>query len=292
MNIVIYHDNCDDGFCAAWVMHKKLDSNIVLVPCRYGQRPPLPMINKRDDVWIVDFSFPKDDLDQIIAASRYTRLYDHHRTAFQALAGVDDPTPLEVWEDEGPAHRIVLNNDESGASLTWAEEFPTQMMPMLVRYVRDNDLWQHNLPYTRAFKHHLRLYPYNLTEWDKLERLLEKEYQREVFIQEGLLLEKAFDKYVQENARHAYPATIQGFDGVLLACNSPHAFASDLGHILAERAGGLGLVYTEGVDKMYVSLRATGDVDSSAVAKLYGGGGHKGASGFTCAFDARPWVRV
>jgi nanoRNase/pAp phosphatase (c-di-AMP/oligoRNAs hydrolase) len=65
--------------------------------------------------------------------------------------------------------------------------------------------------------------------------------------------------------------------------NCPGMFASDIGNILAKSSPvGVGFTYcTEDGVNMKCSLRGTGQVDVSNLAKILGGGGHHNAAGFT-----------
>jgi nanoRNase/pAp phosphatase (c-di-AMP/oligoRNAs hydrolase) len=67
-----------------------------------------------------------------------------------------------------------------------------------------------------------------------------------------------------------------------LAANCPPHLTSDVGHELANQSGTFGLCWTlskEGLTAQ-CSLRSNGDYDVSAIAKAFGGGGHKNAAGF------------
>lgn len=66
-----------------------------------------------------------------------------------------------------------------------------------------------------------------------------------------------------------------------LAANCPPHLQSDVGHELANQSGTFGLLWH--IDKGNVcrcSLRSNGDYDVSAIAKAFGGGGHRNAAGF------------
>ena len=67
-----------------------------------------------------------------------------------------------------------------------------------------------------------------------------------------------------------------------LAANCPPFLTSDVGHELANQSGTFGLCWTLNKDKPVAncSLRSNGDYDVSAIAKAFGGGGHKNAAGF------------
>jgi nanoRNase/pAp phosphatase (c-di-AMP/oligoRNAs hydrolase) len=56
---------------------------------------------------------------------------------------------------------------------------------------------------------------------------------------------------------------------------------SEIGHELATTGGTFGLIWYLGENnKAKISLRSNGDHDVSAIAKQFGGGGHKNAAGF------------
>ena len=68
-DICIYHDNCDDGFAAAWVIHKKWNG-VDFRPCNYGHPAPDQNIDGKH-ILIADFSFPAETL--IALAGRAAR---------------------------------------------------------------------------------------------------------------------------------------------------------------------------------------------------------------------------
>lgn len=77
-----------------------------------------------------------------------------------------------------------------------------------------------------------------------------------------------------------------------LAVNT-NVHMSEVGHELANQSGSYGLVWYLGSDNMAkVSLRSNGDYDVSAIAKQFGGGGHKNAAGFSLPITTLlEWLR-
>lgn len=66
-----------------------------------------------------------------------------------------------------------------------------------------------------------------------------------------------------------------------LMANCPTHLTSDVGHELANQSGTFGLLWSITKDgHCACSLRSNGDYDVSAIAKKFGGGGHKNAAGF------------
>jgi hypothetical protein len=67
-----------------------------------------------------------------------------------------------------------------------------------------------------------------------------------------------------------------------LAANCPPHLTSDVGHELANQSGTFGLCWTLGQSGTVAkcSLRSNGEYDVSAIARTFGGGGHRNAAGF------------
>ena len=83
--LVLYHANCWDGFCAAWIAKKAL-GDIEAIPVQYGQDPPIDFCGR--DVYILDFSYPRGEMENIIRSSNRVVVLDHHKTAQKELDGL------------------------------------------------------------------------------------------------------------------------------------------------------------------------------------------------------------
>ena len=105
--LVIYHANCWDGFCAAWVARMAL-GDIEAMPAYYGAPPP--MCEGRE-VYILDFSYPRETMRQLVAAAAHVTILDHHKTAESELAGLD--------EELAPDLVVVFDMTKSGGRLSW-----------------------------------------------------------------------------------------------------------------------------------------------------------------------------
>jgi hypothetical protein len=91
------------------------------------------------------------------------------------------------------------------------------------------------------------------------------------------------EHYVKEAAAEARRGFLKTSDGVFLTAevvNCLYLNCSEVGNVLAQRAD-VGITWFERADgKTQFSLRSTGDIDVSRIAKTYGGGGHLHAAGF------------
>lgn len=286
--LCIYHGNCADGFTAAWVVWKAFDE------CEFHagvhQDPP-PDVTGRDVIF-VDFSYKRPVLDEMAKTARSIVILDHHKTAEADLA---DFTGLpsgrgklahwdiaHVWRglDDLGYPRIAADFDmeRSGAQMAW-DYFNDYIdeRPLLVDYVGDRDLWRFKLAGSREVNAYIFAHAYDFATWDRLQTEIASDLDG--VIGKGAAIEKKHHKDVAELVANNRREMIIGGYTVPVA-NLPYTLASDAGHLLAEGAP-FGVCYWDTPDGRVFSLRSTdAGLDVSEIAKGYGGGGHRNASGF------------
>ena len=279
--LCIYHGGCADGFGAAWVVRRAFADYVEFVAASYNQPPP--DVTGRN-VLIVDFSYKRAVLEQMIETARSILVIDHHRSAAQDLvAWLGAPPTWEAWRTiegtEHPALRIsaLFDMDRSGAGLTWDYFNPGQPRPPLIDHIEDRDLWRFRLPHTRPVHAVLMSYPYDFGVWDDI--AMRVEAQDPVLIAEGVAIDRRLLKETHEViGAGKRRMTIAGHD--VPACNAPYLMASDAGNIMGEGEP-FAATYFDGPDGRAFSLRSRGaGLDVSEIAKLFGGGGHRNAAGF------------
>ena len=277
--LVIYHANCWDGFCAAWIAKKAL-GNIEPFPANYGSEPP--DVTSRV-VYVLDFSYSREAMERIVTSARRTVVLDHHKTAMSALEGLHQPeTGIDVWFDM----------TKSGCRMTWEwfwlmefrdmsieqRPFPALVRqdraPWLVDYTEDRDLWRHALPETEAINAALRSYPLSFDLWDQFAQ----KDPISTLAYEGRAIRRAERQIVETHVRNAKEIDFDGHQ--ILSVNATVLFSEIAGELSKGRP--FGACYFDRKDgKRQWSLRSDDDgVDVSAIAKLHGGGGHAHAAGF------------
>lgn len=156
----------------------------------------------------------------------------------------------------------------------WFNGTDTTRMPELLRHIEDRDLWRFELHGTREIHASVFSYPYDFNEWDVL-----MEADLECLRQEGVAIERKHHKDVGELVGVTKRRMVIGGYDVPVA-NLPYTLTSDAGHLMAQGEP-FAACYWDTPGGRVFSLRSTeAGVDVSAVAKLYGGGGHRNASGF------------
>lgn len=277
--LCIYHGNCDDGFAAAWVVREVLASAVEFYPGVYQQDPP--DVTGRDVIF-VDFSYKKPVLEKMAAEANSILILDHHKTAMEDLADYGKPPSFEIWQDvawDGHLSKAVrvkalFDMERSGASLAWDYLIGTER-PDFINYIEDRDLWRKKLPGSDYFTIALRSYMQDFYVWGDL-----VEAGPGSLIEEGRSIHRYYRLRIEEMKNNAYVAKIA--DIPCWVANAPYAFASEIAGELAERELSFGATYFEiEKGKYQYSLRSRGDFDVSAIAKKFGGGGHKNAAGFS-----------
>jgi len=272
--VVIYHDNCVDGFASAWAFkqlaEKDYKDGVMYVPAQYGKEPPIFTEPQNTDLYILDFSFGRTTIETYATIFASVTVLDHHKTAAAVL---------QNWIHGFSNLEIVFDMGRSGAGITWdylAE--PHQPRPKLIDYVEDRDIWVWNLPDSKEINSLIGLTKKEFDAYDRLAYLLEDRYGAAVNM--GNLLLEQQERHVKSIiAATKRPIEINGKHGLI--CNCPGQFASDVGNELAKESGTFGATCYQGSDeKIHFSLRSIGDYDVSAMAKDFGGGGHKNAAGF------------
>lgn len=287
--LCIYHGYCDDGFAAAWCVRAALGDQVEFFAGQYQRDPP--DVTARDVV-LVDFSYKRPVLAAMATSARSILVLDHHKTAQEDLAGFPS---AERWPDHlrngfTPSNlRVLFDMNRSGAGLAWDYFHPDTSRPLFIDYIEDRDLWKKELPRCDEFTIALRSYPQDFAIWDQLVG------QPVELMNEGAAIQRYYRLRVEELKRSSYLATISlprtempglSSGGIVFTCaiaNAPYFAASEVAGELCDSAGAkFGACYFEvGQGRWAYSLRSRGDFDVSAVAEAFGGGGHKGAAGFT-----------
>ena len=264
--IVIYHGGCPDGFTAAWAFRRlRPDVPAVFHPGRFGVPPPDV---RGKDVYVFDFSYPRETLSRMAAEARSLLVLDHHKTARADLEGLP---------------YCVFDMERSGAGLTWDHLAATiapakpEPRPWLVEVVEDRDLWRFRLgDRTRAVSAYLATLPMTFEAWDELQSSGPEEAEAK-----GASIQAYIDSYGEKACEHA---VFRPLGGHLVPCiNVFYENCSD--HLarlcrLYPQHPFAASFFLGREGRWLFSLRSVGEFDVSAIARGYGGGGHRNAAGF------------
>lgn len=287
--LIIYHKNCTDGACAAWAAQYHAErAGLVanLVPADPMRTPDLPE-GTFDIAFIVDVCIPLDDLRAIDARTRLgCWVLDHHKTNREDVAG---------WE------RAVWDMERSGAGLAWDETqrllgLELEARPGFVDYVEDRDLWRFKMPGSREVNAAICSQPREPETFERLAGVsaaaggwavhlptLRAEGEGVLSVHEDLA-RRAADSALVVDAPSVGPVS-------LVTC--PVLQSDVAGHLVELHARPAIIWYSreeEGLPVAQVSFRSADSLpDVSGLARSWGGGGHRNASGAMVPLPA--WLR-
>jgi len=282
---IIYHQvkpgiDCPDGIWSAFIAKRKFPDAEVIGWCySHTDNPVVPEVEKGDRLIIVDFSFPESVYRKWSEQGFETLTLDHHKGAWDEIGKLTlDKT------------QITFDLNESGATLTWKYFFPNQDVPPVLQYVRDRDLWNHQLPGTKemheaiaSLRGQYKRQGRDIFElFSSLIKLSEQDLLS-IFEPMGqdLLFQKS--KKVKAIADTYYMDELDGF-------TVPHVklepgderFCSDVGSYLNQTLKPLFVVMITTDGQYHLRSDKNGsNFDLIPITKKYGGGGHPNAAGFT-----------
>lgn len=281
-----YHKD-SDGKCAGfWValnvgIHDKYNDMPVFQEIDYRTKFPMETIRKDEQVYIVDYSISPDEMRELLNITKDVTWIDHHKTA------------IEKYKEFEHEIRGVRYDGVSGCMLTYCyihhmtargegkikpfDISMTEDAPMFTKLIDDWDVWKFNYgDDTRYFQVAFNAYdfsPCNYTQWDKL---LTIENAEKNMIEQGKIMTQYRDNWAKNYMKLGFETEFEGHKcfAVNLGCCNSDYFKS-----LPEGEYEILIPFVFDGNVYTVSLYST-TVDVSEIAKKYGGGGHKGASGF------------
>lgn len=285
MTLCIYHGNCADGFTAAWAVWKLLGDSAEYHAGQYGVAPP--DVAGRD-VLLVDFSYKADVLLEMERKAKTLLVLDHHKTAQADLAHLPPPPTTfydrhafleHARQNNMPPSYAVFDMNRSGAGIAWDFLHPGEKRPLLIDYVEDRDLWRFNQPLSREVAAYIFSYEYTFKNWDMLNAFTRDHMGIQHVADMGGAIERKHHKDIAELLTSIQRRMMIGGHDVPVA-NLPYTMSSDAGNCMAQGEP-FAACYVDTPHGRSFSLRSTeAGVDVSEIAKRYGGGGHRNASGF------------
>lgn len=281
---VFYHSRDFDGFCSGAICKKKYP-DATLIGYDYGQDlSEIQAISPGVPVIMVDVSLT---MDQMVYLGMHTRgqftWIDHHASA------IKDYEALKKGSSTGASFiKPILQQGIAACEITWNYLFPNEEMPAAVSLLGQYDTWRNE----NKTNWDLSVLPfqYGLKLWDidsaytfpQMFLNDDKENQQNAIkntINDGhiaLKYQKGIDKTVMQSA---FECEFEGLKAI--ACNGSGIYSMSFDAIPNLTDYDLMIPFKYNGSIYSFSLYSTKvNVDCSVLAKKYGGGGHKSASGF------------
>lgn len=269
--MIIFHHDDLDGICSAAILYWALpvQEKIKTIEVNYDNPIPLGEVSKDEVVYIVDFSFKPEIMEKLFEITENVIWIDHHKSALdykysKELAGLRD----------------ARDKMFSGCELVWKFLYGDGVaMPDAVKYIGDFDKWKW------AYGEESRKYKEGMLSLDwkdptavlwkevLFDDTLTKEIQQRGSV--CLVFKESFLKDYKE--KFSFECELEGKK--CLACGF-YAFGSEL---FGDSVKDYDMVVNFEFDgkKWSYGLYSDGRTDVSKICQKYGGGGHKGAGGFT-----------
>jgi len=284
-----YHRDMD-GICAAAIVYNAsflCQDGITLetpgmISIDYKDTLDLKTIQPNEKIWIVDFSFKPEVMEELLKITQDITWIDHHKTAMeykysQELKGIRD-------------------NNFSGCELTWKYIHPTKTMPRIVEMSGRYDVWDFSKygDELNELQAGIRLFEHNPenNNWEKWLNNKREEVNEIFGGGEGILVD-GLELLLNEGTvalkyrNNQYTSLIKAwsffvdFEGYKAVCCNVGSTSSQLFDSVKEDYD-LMIPFVFDGKQWTVSLYTKKDIDCSEIAKKYGGGGHKQAAGFQC----------
>lgn len=278
--LVVYHNECPDGFTAAWACWTYFggkEHGTHYIPLAYG-RDNVPDCTGLDVVF-VDCALPRERLEEINSVASSLVVLDHHKTTMAAMKGLE---------------YCIFDMFRSGAGLAWDHFHPGEARPWLIDYVEGRDLWTWAHPHNEAVCDGLDTFPRSFETYQCLAfggtLVLDGDAHALRDGEDGFRLVLSVGKPILAYKRSqvtracAKTRTITVQDYQVPSVNSC-VLQSEIGNALMTGPADpppFAVVWFRQADGRYrYSLRSVDSaVDVSEVAQAYGGGGHRNAAGF------------
>lgn len=278
----IFYHNDNDGKAAAAVIfhHLRLNGLDIVeedfISVNYNENiPTADQVNEYDHVFIVDYSFTENTVQNLIDISKKVDgnvwWYDHHKSS------------LEVYEKvlkNNICYHAIVDTDRSGAKIVFDvflknnNNIPSYMAEV-INLVDDYDRWIHNDPRSLLFNIGSAIY-----DTSPLSAIWTN--SPEEIINAGYIINKHnFMTNTKLALKNAYPIKINGH--FCMVFNTPVASSQAFGEIFDQFKFAMRFAYNGKTQNFEYSIYSElEDIDCAKIAKYLNpkGGGHKGAAGF------------
>jgi oligoribonuclease NrnB/cAMP/cGMP phosphodiesterase (DHH superfamily) len=280
--IIFFHSVDLDGICSAAVVYNYMLLNFPKEECKlyginYGDLFPWELI-KDQEVIMVDFSLTRDEMIRLQNESKDLTWIDHHKSAINDMEGINIPGIQEVGKGACMLSWMYYHN------MCKEEE-----VPIMVKYISDDDVWNHSNPNTWPFQYGMQLLdpdPYLLAQWlrsDKCEFIKQEVIERAIEAGQVIIkYREGSDKRYAKQA--AFETSILGPENKLyraIAINKLQSGTELFKSVWDPDKYDIMIAFGFTNGGYNFSLRSMDDgPDVSEIAKFYKGGGHPRAAGF------------
>lgn len=290
---IIYHKNCFDGFSSFFLIHNKnLLTDDALIYPDYPYSKSIPPEIKDKNLIIVDVAYNIKLIKEIANQVKELYFIDHHISIHKDMENLQLPNTT-----------VIYDKTKSGSRLIWDTFYNSVKIPAFIKYIEDYDTGKFSLNLTKQFMISLEvnydLEPSlnNLVKWKKLfnkneiKKLLT--YGKFYLQYDYFLTDKNKKKYIITSfpSSKIYNEHNDIFDKigqytVALYSGTPcPSILSIYEKISIETNCDIFMIWNYNFEtKEYIINMRSKKINTSEISKVFGGGGHEGASTFTTKY--------
>lgn len=296
--VKIFHHNDLDGYAAAAaVFYERYEGvydpiiQFIELSHESTDKEKIETVEEGDIVWLVDYSFSEStlpNLKYILKKANKVYWIDHHNTSIKLVKMYPELVQIDGLVLEGI----------SGAALTYMyingikpENYEDEV-PYFLKIISDYDCWQKKYSQSDFFALGMKVTDMrniSSTTYSSLfkDKSMSKSTTVDTIVERGLTIRKYLNeeyKFIREH--YGYEAIIEDYK---CFCVNNEGNSWVFGDLISQYP--ICILFSFNGESYMVSLYSDDpDVDCSKIAEKFGGGGHRGAAGFTCT--ALPFKKI
>ncbi len=150
--LVLYHEDCIDGFCSAFVAYLKFGETADYKPLSTNVGELL-IEDHYQEIYLLDISLPISKIFKYLQIGKKITIIDHHEQYINDYKG-QQYAKIDIMK--------------SACMLTFEHFFNDCNMPLIVMYVNDKHMGRFSLPDSYEVNLSLSLYPHDFITWKSL----------------------------------------------------------------------------------------------------------------------------
>lgn len=272
--VVVYHEGCNDGLCAAAICYQAWGEIPRYMPMHYKRSLPTEVVSGGNCLLFVDFCPEAHELDELVKVWRHIYVIDHHDS--------------RAWISQYKGVTARFDRNHSAAWLTWDEIRRPLNRPEVVDYVQDRDLWQWQLPNSLAVSAAMREWTsYSVAQWNQAMEMTTVAGLSKM-IDCGRIILETHDAIAKSAAKRSFRAVLHGIPVRMINCTT---LISETCHMILSMFDDVDVAVaffiTDNGGKVQISLRSRPEVRCNDLAAAIdpGGGGHPCAAGATVSIE-------
>lgn len=267
--VIFYHSRDFDGIASGKVL-QSLFPDAKMVGYHYGEPYEMPT---DCDVFMADVSLPMEEMWQMAKQNKTFTWIDHHKS-------VIDDYEAYAMENGFPSNLYTKLRIGLGAcALCWEYRNETlgknDPMPYGLELLAKYDVWkkEEDWDMAQALQFGLRTVATDLDSFP-----FEALFYPSDYIEKGFAVQEYMKGQYALYAKRAFVVNFKGYR--VLALNTDISSLVVFESVYNEEEHDIVMPFRYDGSKWHFSLYTTKDIDCSALAKSFGGGGHPKAAGF------------